>query len=99
VEVSRRDFLKISLGTVFLSAPGLDLKKTKAYAKELELKIKGAQETLTICPYCSLGCGIIVYTKEGRVVNTEGDPNHPINQGAFCPMRASLFQFAESRTG
>jgi anaerobic selenocysteine-containing dehydrogenase len=42
VEVSRRDFLKISLGTVFLSAPRLDLKKTKAYAKELELKIKGA---------------------------------------------------------
>jgi len=96
MEVSRRDFLKISLGTVFLSALGLDLEKTKAYAKELELKIKGARETLTICPYCSVGCGIIVYTKEGRVVNTEGDPDHPINEGALCPKGASLFQLAEN---
>jgi formate dehydrogenase major subunit len=94
MDLTRRDFLKISLSTVFLSALSIDLEKTKAYAAEL--RVKGAKETTTICPYCSVGCGIIVYTKEGKVVNTEGDPDHPINEGALCPKGASIFQLANN---
>lgn len=94
MKVTRRDFLKVSLSTVFLTALGLELEKTKAYAAEL--RVKGAKETTTICPYCSVGCGIIVYTKEGKVINTEGDPDHPINEGALCPKGASLFQLANN---
>ncbi len=94
MEITRRDFLKVSLSTVFLAGLGLELEKTKAYASEL--KVKGAKETTTICPFCSVGCGIIVYTKEGKVVNTEGDPDHPINEGSLCPKGASLFQIANN---
>ena len=61
-----------------------------------ELRIKGAKETTTICPYCSVGCGIIVHTKDGKVVNTEGDPEHPISEGTLCPKGASIFQLVNN---
>jgi len=95
--ITRREFFKLSLGTLVLTGIGIDLKPVKAYAEE-ELKIKGAKETTTICPYCSVGCGIIVYSKEGKVVNTEGDPDHPINEGSLCPKGASLYQLANNPT-
>jgi len=93
-KLSRRDFLKLSIGSLVLSSIGINLEPVKAYAKEL--KIKDAKETTTICPYCSVGCGIIVYSKGGKVVNTEGDPEHPINEGALCPKGASLYQLANN---
>jgi formate dehydrogenase major subunit len=91
--VSRRDFLKISGSTLLLGsleAPA------PADAKEQELRIKGATETKTICPYCSVGCGIIVHTKDGKVVNTEGDPDHPINEGTLCSKGASLISIVNN---
>jgi formate dehydrogenase major subunit len=88
--VSRRDFMKISGSTVLLGSLGINLDPAKAYAQEL--RIKGAKETHTICPYCSVGCGILVQTKDGKVVNTEGDPDHPINEGTLCSKGASLYQ-------
>lgn len=94
MDLTRRDFLKVSIGSVFLSALGIELEKTKAYAETL--RIKDAKETTTVCPYCSVGCGIIVYTKQGKVINTEGDPDHPINEGSLCPKGASLFQLANN---
>jgi formate dehydrogenase major subunit len=93
--VSRRDFLKISgssllLGSLAAPAP--------ADAKERESKIKGATETKTICPYCSVGCGIIVHTKNGKVVNSEGDPDHPVNEGTLCPKGASIMALVNNET-
>ena len=88
--VSRRDFMKISGSTVLLGSLGINLEPAKAYAQGL--KIKDAKVTQTICPYCSVGCGIIVHTKDGKVVNTEGDPDHPINEGTLCSKGASLYQ-------
>ena len=88
--VSRRDFLKISGGSVVLGSLGINLDPAKAYAQGL--RIKDAKQTYTVCPYCSVGCGIIVYTKDGKVVNTEGDPDHPINEGTLCSKGASLYQ-------
>ncbi len=88
--VSRRDFMKISGSTVLLGSLGINLDPAKAYAQEL--RIKDAKETHTVCPYCSVGCGILVYTKDGKVVNTEGDPDHPINEGTLCSKGASLYQ-------
>jgi len=43
-----------------------------------------------------VGCGIIVHTREGKVINTEGDPDHPINQGALCPKGSSLYQLSDN---
>jgi formate dehydrogenase major subunit len=96
IKVTRRDFLKLSIGSLVLSSLGINLEPVKAYAKEL--KIVGAKETTTICPYCSVGCGIVVYSKGGKVVNTEGDPDHVINRGTLCPKGASLYQLANNPT-
>jgi len=57
-------------------------------------KLKGSRETTTICPYCAVGCGIIVSSRNGKVINTEGDPDHPINRGALCSKGNALYQVA-----
>ncbi len=88
--VSRRDFLKISGSSVILGSLGINLDPAKAYAQGL--RIKNAKQTYTVCPYCSVGCGIIVYTVDGKVVNTEGDSDHPINEGTLCSKGASLYE-------
>lgn len=94
MKITRREFLQISgtaaAGTLFMGGLGFDLSAAQTYAETL--RIKGARETTTICCYCSVGCGIIVHTQEGRVINTEGDPEHPINEGALCSKGASLSQ-------
>jgi formate dehydrogenase major subunit len=82
--------MKISGSTVLLGSLGINLDPAKAYAQGL--RIKDAKETHTVCPYCSVGCGILVYTKDGKVVNTEGDPDHPINEGTLCSKGASLYE-------
>jgi formate dehydrogenase major subunit len=88
--VTRRDFLKISGGSVVLGSLGVNLDPAKAYAQSL--RIKNAKQTYTVCPYCSVGCGLIVHTVDGKVVNTEGDPDHPISEGTLCSKGASLYQ-------
>ncbi|MBI1810793.1 MAG: twin-arginine translocation signal domain-containing protein [Nitrospirae bacterium] len=91
--ISRRDFLKFSGGTaVAAGAASLGLTPEETAAKELELRTKGAKETKTICPYCSVGCGMVVHTKDGKVINTEGDVEHPISEGTLCSKGASLYQ-------
>ena len=92
--VSRRDFLKISGGAVTLGSLSFD--PIPASADAPELRIKNAKVTTTICPYCSVGCSILVYTKDGKVINTEGDPEGPINEGTLCPKGASLWQMANN---
>jgi formate dehydrogenase major subunit len=92
MSLSRRDFLKLSGGTAVAGAVVSGLVPQEASAAEKELKIQGATETKTICPYCSVGCGISVYTKAGKVIATEGDPEHPTNEGTLCPKGASLYQ-------
>lgn len=90
MQLSRRGFLKLSGGTVATSVLGVGLKPAEAEAGPLAIQY--AKETTTICPYCSVGCGLIVHTRGGEVINTEGDPNHPINRGTLCPKGSSLYQ-------
>jgi len=100
MKVNRRDFFKISVGTaagVMALGLGMDLKPVKSYAQTL--KIRYAKETTTICPYCAVGCSIIVHTSKGaggKVINTEGDPDHPINEGALCSKGAALSQLVNN---
>ncbi len=90
MNISRRSFLKLSGGAIVVSTLGINLDPAKAYAQSL--RIKNAKETYTICPYCSVGCGMITHTMEGKVINTEGYPDHPINEGTLCSKGASLYQ-------
>jgi formate dehydrogenase major subunit len=96
--VTRREFLVISgaVGAgVALSSLGLDLGPVKAYAEELKIdRMKSAKRTTSVCPYCSVGCGLIVSTdpKTGQIINIEGDPDHPINEGSLCSKGSAVFQ-------
>ena len=94
--LSRRDFLRGSAtaatGTALggLLATGADLAPTVARAQEL--RIKSAKATPSICPYCSVGCATLVYTIDGKIVNIEGDPRSPFNEGTLCPKGAAIYQ-------
>src|ERR1700675_5168912 len=98
MEFSRRTFLKGTvLGGAGFSALGFDL--TPVYAQTSSLKIVRASETRSTCPYCSVSCGVIIYTLGDKaknaipqVVHVEGDPDHPINRGTLCPKGSSLEQ-------
>lgn len=99
MKLTRRDFLKISgaaTAGLALTGIGIDLRPVEAYA--WELRTKNAKETPTICCYCGVGCGIICHTdaKTGQVIYTEGDADHPINQGSLCAKGASLYQLAQN---
>ncbi len=99
MDVTRREFLLISgaVGTgLALSSLGIDPGPAKAYAADLEKvgRVKSAKQSTTICPYCAVGCGLVCYTdtKSGKIINIEGDGDHPINEGALCAKGAALFQ-------
>jgi formate dehydrogenase major subunit len=96
MDITRRGFLKMSGMTVGLMLFPAFLKDAKARQYAWSLKTKTGTETTTICPYCGCGCGIVVTASGGKVVNTEGDPDHPINQGALCSKGSSLYQTANN---
>jgi formate dehydrogenase major subunit len=83
---SRRDFLKLAGPATVAGTAGAG----QADALEQQSRLSGATVTASICPYCAVGCGILVYQKKGKVIQIEGDPEHPINQGALCPKGASV---------
>jgi formate dehydrogenase major subunit len=93
--VSRRTFFKVtgaSAGTALgaLTALGADLSPKVARAQEA--RIKGARVTPSVCPYCAVGCGLLVHTVDGQIVNIEGNPASPISQGNLCPKGAATYQ-------
>ncbi len=96
MELSRRDFLKTSgagLGGIFLLGAFNGGTAFASPPKFLPLK-KKLGEMSTICPYDASGCGFIVATENGRVINIEGDPDHPVNRGAACAKGASMRQLS-----
>jgi len=97
MELSRRDFLKLSgAGAGGAAVFGLINPKT-GLAADLPKSIplhKKIGETTTICPYCGVGCGFVVASENGVLVNLEGDPDHPINQGGACAKGGAQFQLS-----
>ena len=80
--MTRRDFLKASGVATGAASTGLfSIGALEAKAEDLRLRIRYAKQTTTICPYCAVGCGEIVSASNGKVINIEGDPDHPINDG------------------
>ena len=96
MELSRRDFLKASgaaVGGAFLIGTFNSDIALAGPPKFIPLK-KRLGETTTICPYDGSGCGFIVAAQDGKVVNIEGDPEHPINRGGACAKGASMRQLS-----
>ena len=101
--VTRSDFLKLAgigtAGVLVVSELGFDL----AQAAEIkqQLRIAGATESHSVCPYCAVGCSIIAYTRKEadgsvKVLQIEGDPDSPVNEGRLCPKGATAMQLATS---
>lgn len=97
MELNRRDFIKISgtgIAGLSLMQLGCGTKQVKGYASGI--KLEGAQEVISICPFCSVGCHIIAHVKDGKLVHTEGDPDYPINEGALCAKGASMLSLTRN---
>jgi formate dehydrogenase major subunit len=104
MDVTRRQFVKIcaaGLGSSSLAALGFS--PDKAQAEVRDFKLTGAMETRSTCPYCSVSCGLLMYSYGDRAKNTvpsiyhiEGDPDHPVNRGTLCPKGAGLLDFVHS---
>ncbi len=100
--VTRRDFLKISAagtGAAGLSALGFDL--AQAAQIKQSFHIAGATESHSVCPYCAVGCSLVAFTgddgKGGRkLLQIEGNPDSPVNEGRLCPKGATAMQLATS---
>jgi formate dehydrogenase major subunit len=96
MDLSRRDLLRLSVaggaGTALggLIASGVDLAPTVAKAQQL--RIRDAKVTPSVCPFCAVGCATLVHTVGGQIVNIEGDPRSPHNEGCLCPKGAATFQ-------
>jgi len=71
--------------------------QTGAPMKPKEFRLNKAKSTPGVCPYCSVGCAILVYTISGRIVNIEGDPQSPHSEGCLCPKGASTLQLHNNR--
>jgi formate dehydrogenase major subunit len=94
MKLSRRQFFKLGGAASTVLATGGALPASVIAAPRT--KVNWTEETATICPYCAVGCGMIVGTADGKVVNIEGDPDHPINQGSLCSKGSSLTQLVNS---
>lgn len=95
-DFDRRDFLRRTAGGGFalggLLSLGFDLRAAQQAAGRF--KLAATREVPSVCPYCAVGCGQLVSVRAGRIVNIEGNPDSPINQGTLCPKGAATFQLA-----
>jgi formate dehydrogenase major subunit len=71
---------------------GTGLESMSEKTRALHARIDGADVARSICPYCGVGCGQLIYHKDGKLISIEGDPESPISQGNLCPKGAASFQ-------
>jgi formate dehydrogenase major subunit len=100
VELTRRQLLGGAVtGAVGGSVLGFDIAEAKVVKNRL--RVEGATVSHSICPYCAVGCALVAYTRKngnGKVelLQIEGDPDSPVNEGRLCPKGASALQLAVS---
>jgi formate dehydrogenase major subunit len=92
--MDRRNFLKGTGAAALAGLLGTAPRRGEVHAASG--KLTGGEHTTTICPFCAVGCGLIVTSSGGKIVNVEGDPDHPINRGALCSKGAALPQVAHN---
>jgi formate dehydrogenase major subunit len=102
---TRREFLKrgaAGAGVVAVSSLGFDVAVAEATTIKQRLRIQGAKVSHSVCPYCAVGCSLLAYTKQnghGKVelLQIEGDPDSPVNEGTLCPKGATTMELAISK--
>ena len=101
-QVTRRAFLKISAaGTGAAGLTALGFNMAEAAQIKQSFHIAGATESHSVCPYCAVGCSLVAFTtddgKGGRkLLQIEGNPDSPVNEGRLCPKGATAMQLATS---
>ena len=73
-------------------ADGTGTEAMSRQTRELSPRTRGADVARSVCPYCGVGCGQLVYHRDGKLLAIEGDPQSPINQGTLCPKGAASHQ-------
>jgi formate dehydrogenase major subunit len=106
MELSRRGFIKITsagLAASSLGALGFGFAGEALAASVRPFKLTAASETRNTCTYCSVACGILIYTLGDKaknavsdVIHIEGDPDHPVNRGTLCPKGSALLDIVHS---
>jgi len=104
MQVTRRQFFKVCAGGLGSSSLAmLGFAPGDALAEVRSFKLARTTETRNTCPYCSVGCGILIYSLgdkaknvHAKVVHIEGDPDHPVNRGTLCPKGVGLLDFVHS---
>jgi formate dehydrogenase major subunit len=104
MQISRRQFLKmggIGLGGASMGLMGFS--PTPVLAEVREFKLLKTTETRNTCTYCSVACGLLMYSlgdnaknAKSTILHIEGDPDHPVNRGTLCPKGAALLDFVNS---
>ena len=94
MSLSRRDFLKYgaSVAGTAVATQGIDLAPVEAAATSL--RIKEAKVYPGVCPYCAVGCAQLIYVKDNKIIDIEGDPDAPHTEGALCPKGSSTYQLS-----
>ncbi|TLY29481.1 MAG: twin-arginine translocation signal domain-containing protein, partial [Nitrospirae bacterium] len=107
LSVTRRQFLQFSAvsaaGLGASSLVTLGFSSTQVLAEVRQYKLERTTETRNTCPYCSVGCGLLMYSlgdkaknAPAEIIHIEGDPDHPVNRGTLCPKGAGLLDFVHS---
>ncbi len=104
MDMNRRQFFRVSgAGLAASTLVALGFSPTQALAETRQFKLARATETRNTCPYCSVGCGILMYGLGDKsknaltdIIHIEGDPDHPVNRGTLCPKGAGLLDFVHS---
>ena len=100
--LTRRDFLKVSAaGTGAAGLTALGFKTAAAVQVKQNFRIDGARESHSVCPYCAVGCALVAYTRDNadgtrQLLQIEGNPDSPVNEGRLCPKGATAMQLAVS---
>jgi formate dehydrogenase major subunit len=104
MDMNRRQFFRVSgAGLAASSLVALGFSPTAALAETRSFKLARTTETRSTCPYCSVSCGLIMYTLGDKaknvkttIVHIEGDPDHPVNRGTLCPKGAGVMDMIQS---
>jgi formate dehydrogenase major subunit len=104
MDMNRRQFFRVSgAGLVGSSLAVLGFSPDAVLAEARNFKLARSTETRNTCPYCAVGCGLIMYSLGDKaknaiadIIHIEGDPDHPVNRGTLCPKGAGLLDFVHS---